>query len=117
MNPVSYRGRDEESFSKLRTYSDGFRILRKNFHLFRAERPYAAFVLTALPWPLLSVFLLARSLSDYFRTGLVPHFLLLIASIGSFLVASLLWVTGMTLERVRMSREVIARSMYADSFN
>ena len=115
--PVEYRGRGEESFSKLKTYSDGFRILRMNLKLFRAERPYAAFVITALPWTLLSAVLLFRSLSDYLDTGLVPRFPSLIASIGSFLVASLLWVTGMILERVRISREAIARTSYAAAFN
>ena len=114
--PVEYRGRGEESFSKLKTYSDGFRILRMNLKLFRAERPYAAFVITALPWTLLSAVLLFRSLSDYLDTGLVPRFPSLIASIGSFLVASLLWVTGMILERVRISREAIARTSYAAAF-
>lgn len=114
---VLYSGRGDKSFSKLRTYRDGFRILRKNLHLFRSERPHLAFSFTAFPWAILSTFLLVRSLMDYFQTGLVPHFPSLVASIGSFLLAALLWVTGMILERVRMSREAIARSMYMSSFN
>ena len=113
---VPYRGRGEESFSKLRTYRDGFRILRKNLKLFRSERPYIAFSITAMPWAILSAILLLRSLVDYFDTGLVPRFPSLVASVGSFLVAALLWVTGMILERVRISREAFARYIYSTSF-
>ena len=113
--PVLYKGRGKESYSKLKTIPDGLRILRMNLHLFRSERPYFAFVLTALPWSLMSLFLLLRSLNDYFRTGLVPHFPSLIAGIGSFTVSALLWVTGMILERVRMSREASARALYSAS--
>lgn len=113
---VPYRGRGEESFSKLNTFRDGFRILRKNLKLFRSERPYIAFAITALPWAIVSALLLLRSLVDYFDTGLVPHFPSLVASVGSFLMAALLWVTGMILERVRISREAFARYIYSTSF-
>jgi glycosyltransferase involved in cell wall biosynthesis len=114
---VPYRGRGEESFSKLSTFKDGFRILRKNLKLFRSERPYIAFSITALPWAIVSAILLLRSLVDYFDTGLVPHFPSLVASVGSFLMAALLWVAGMILERVRMSREAFARYVYSTSFS
>lgn len=114
---VPYRGRGEESYSKLNTFGDGFRILRKNLKLFRSERPYIAFSITAAPWALVSALLLLRSLTDYFDTGLVPHFPSLVVSVGSFLVAALLWVTGMILERVRISREAFARYIYSTSFN
>ncbi|MEI9907398.1 MAG: hypothetical protein WDO06_05425 [Actinomycetota bacterium] len=113
---VPYRGRGEESFSKLRTYRDGFRILRKNLKLFRSERPSLAFNITAAPWAILSVILLIRSLRDYFSDGLVPHFPSLVVSVGSFLSAALLWVTGMILERVRINREASARYIYSTSF-
>ncbi len=113
---VPYRGRGEASFSKLNTFSDGFRILRKNLKLFRSERPYIAFSITALPWAIVSALLLLRSLIDYFDTGLVPHFPSLVVSVGSFLVGALLWVTGMILERVRISREAFARFIYSTSF-
>ena len=113
---VPYRGRGEESYSKLRTYRDGVRILRKNLKLFRSERPSLAFNITAAPWALVSAILLVRSMADYFRIGVVPHFPSLVISIGSFLVAALLWIAGMILERVRISREAFARYIYSTSF-
>lgn len=114
---VPYRGRGEDSHSKLNTFGDGLRILRKNLRLFRSERPNIAFSITAAPWALVSALLLFRALVDYFETGLVPRFPSLVVSVGSFLVGALLWVTGMILERVRISREAFARYIYSTSFN
>ena len=52
--PVMYSERVEGSDSKLRTYRDGTRILRKNLSLYRNEKPSIAFSLLALPWAVAS---------------------------------------------------------------
>jgi glycosyltransferase involved in cell wall biosynthesis len=110
--PVSYRGRLAGSVSKLSTYRDGWKILRRNIQLVKNERPLFAFGFLATPWVLLSTFLLIIVLIDYIHTGLVPRFPSLIASVGAFAIAGQLWVTGMILERVKLNRNTMLQSVY-----
>jgi glycosyltransferase involved in cell wall biosynthesis len=110
--PVSYHGRIEGSESKLSTYRDGWKILRKNIQLVKNERPLFAFGALAMPWLFVSVVLLALVLKDFLETGLVPRFPSLIAAVGAFAISSQLWVTGMILERVKLNRNTILQSKY-----
>ena len=113
--PVDYIGRLDGSNSKLRTYRDGWLILRRNFRLYKSERPMLAYSLLSTPWILISAILLIRVLNTYFETGLVPQFPSLIAAVGGFIVSCNLWVTGMILERVRLQRVALARFAYSRS--
>ena len=113
--PVEYVGRLDGSNSKLRTYRDGWLILRRNFRLYKSERPMLAYSLLSTPWILISAILLIRVLNTYFETGLVPQFPSLIAAVGGFIVSCNLWVTGMILERVRLQRVALARFAYSRS--
>lgn len=110
--PVTYQGRMDDSHSKLRTYRDGLIIFRRNFKLYRTEKPLAAYSILSLPWVVFSSVLLYRVIETYQRTNLVPHFPSLIAAVGMFLVACNLWVTGMILEKTRQTRVAISRAMY-----
>jgi glycosyltransferase involved in cell wall biosynthesis len=112
---VEYKSRVEGSESKLRTYRDGIKILKKNLLLYRSEKPSRAFTLMSLPWLLAGTLLSSRVLGDYLQTQLVPKFPSLIASIGAFIIGSNLWVTGMILERVRLQRVASARIAYRES--
>lgn len=111
---VSYRGRGADSHSKLNTYSDGIKILRMNLSQFRNNRPQLAFSLLASPWLVISTYLVARASLAYIDTGLVLQFPSLIAGVGCFIVAALLFVTGMILQRVKMIRSSIAHFRYSD---
>ena len=110
--PVIYRGRMADSHSKLRTYKDGLLIFRRNFRLYRSEKPLSAYSLLAFPWAFASTILLYRVIETFQQTKLVPHFPSLIASVGMFIVACNLLVTGMILEKTRQIRVVIARASY-----
>ena len=112
---VGYRGRHVDSHSKLSTYSDGVAIVLASLRMFRTERPSLAFNLLSLPWVLLGLFLSGRSLSEYLRTGLVLHFPSLIVGVGFCVVGSLLWVTGMILERVKILRHAFFQLTYKAS--
>ena len=109
---VDYFARVEGSISKLATYKDGLRILRSNLKLFRSERPYLAFSILGAPWFILSLALIGTGVTEYWSTGLVPHFPRLVAAFTLFIVSSLLWVSGMVLERIRINREIIVRFAY-----
>lgn len=112
---IGYRGRQHGSNSKLNTYADGLRILRRQMFLFRSERPIIAYTLLSIPWIVLSATLVRNVLTKYFETHLIPNFPSLIAGVGCFMVGSLLWATGMILENVRIGRQTFARSRYANS--
>jgi glycosyltransferase involved in cell wall biosynthesis len=110
--PVLYRGRVEGSESKLSTYRDGWKILRRNVQLVKNERPLFAFGSLAIPWLLVSVILLSTVLRDFLDTGLVPRFPSLIAAVGSFVISSQLWVAGIILERVKLNRNTMLQSLH-----
>ena len=112
---IAYRGRVEGSTSKLNTYRDGVRILRMYLSLFRAERPLRAYSLLGVPWLVFSIILIVQVVSVFLENGTVPNFPSLIAGVGAFIVASLLWVTGMILEKVRLARVSIARWAYSQA--
>jgi len=102
--PVAYYSRPKGSNSKLNTYSDGWRILRTTLKNFRRNRPLLAFSILSLPWLLTTFWLMYLPFKTYLETGLVPYLPRLVAGIGTFLIASLLWVSGMLLERIREIR-------------
>lgn len=107
-----YLARPEGSESKLNTYGDGIRILRRNLRLFRDARPNTAFSLLALPWAILAVLLIVPPVVEYFETGLVSRYPSLIAGIGAMLVAVLLVIAGIIMERVARNRVEAVRLQY-----
>jgi glycosyltransferase involved in cell wall biosynthesis len=113
--PVAYKGRILGSTSKLNTYRDGIRILRMYFSLFRAERPLRAYSLLGIPWLCFSLVLITKVVIVFLEDQEVPNFPSLIAGVGAFIVASLLWVTGMILEKVRLTRVAITRWAYSQA--
>jgi len=111
--PVKYVGRKLGSDSKLNTYSDGLRILRRLLSLFRSERPLVAYILLSLPWLVGSLFLIRNVLANYFELHLIPNFPSLIAGVSGLTIAILLFVTGVLLENVRLQRVQAARFQFA----
>ena len=109
---VLYRGRGENSASKLRTYSDGFKILRTNFELFRNNRPQLAFSIFALPWFLLGMVLTIYVGLKFLETGLVLQFPTFIAGVGCLTVSALLFTSGIILERIKLARVNASRFQY-----
>lgn len=110
--PTVYRARQGGSESKLRTYRDGIRILRRNLRLFRDASPGLAFSLLATPWALLAFWLVGIAVVEYLETGLVARFPSLIAGVGAFVLATQLWLAGLILERVARSRREVVRLAY-----
>lgn len=109
---IGYRGRPVGSVSKLRTYRDGYKILKINFKIFRIYRPKLAFTLLATIWFFASLCLGVKPIKEYFETGLVPRFPSLIVSIGACIVSIQLWNTGMVLERINVSHLTQCRNAY-----
>ena len=98
--PVTYRDRPDGSESKLNTYSDGFKVLKTIFRLFREYRPLAFFSAFALLFLLITLILFLPVFVDYLRTGLVDRVPTLVVS-GVFGTCSLLsFLVGVILDVV-----------------
>jgi glycosyltransferase involved in cell wall biosynthesis len=107
-----YRDRPAGSLSKLRTFRDGWRILRTIFFLVKEERPLqffsgvaAALVIAALVlgWPLLTEFL---------ETGLVPRFPTAILATGLTILGFMSFIAGLILDTVTVGRREMKRLHY-----
>ena len=107
-----YRDRPSGSQSKLRTFRDGFRILRTIFFLVKEERPLQFFSIVsatlfvaalALGWPLLT---------EYLETGLVPRFPTAILATGMTVLAAIAFIAGLILDTVTVGRREMKRLHY-----
>lgn len=87
--PVSYRDRPEGSVSKLNTYTDGFKVIRTIFTLYKNYRPLPFFSTLAGIIAVLAAILMIPILIEYGQTGLVPRFPTLIVS-GFLMLTSIL---------------------------
>ena len=104
--PVTYRDRPEGSVSKLNTYSDGFKVLKTIFNLYKNYRPMPFFSLFAGILALLSVILFVPVLMEFSHTGLVPRFPTLIVSGFIMITAILLFCCGLILDtQTKQSRQ------------
>lgn len=95
--PVEYSDR-KEGTSKLNTLSDGYKILRIIFSLFKNYRPLLFFGIVAAVLLSVSLILFIPVLVEFFKIGLVPRFPTLITA-GFLAIAGLLSLfTGLCLD-------------------
>ena len=71
---VQYRDRPEGSESKLNTYKDGMKVIRKMLQLYKNYQPLKCFGMIAAVLLLAAVILFIPVLGEYLKTGLVPRF-------------------------------------------
>lgn len=95
---IQYRDRPTGSVSKLNTYSDGFRVLKTIFILFKEYCPLSFFNILSLVLFLVSIIMLIPILIEYFKIGLVPRFPTLIVSAFFMLTAIQSLFTGLMLD-------------------
>jgi hypothetical protein len=109
---IPYRERAEGSASKLRTYSDGLRILRTIVWLIKQERPLQFFSIAAAVLFILSCVFSIPILVTYYQTGLVPRLPTAILSMGMMLLSFLLLACGLILDSVVLGRKEAKRMVY-----
>jgi glycosyltransferase involved in cell wall biosynthesis len=110
--PTTYRSRPEGSVSKLRTYVDGWRILRTIVILVKEERPLQFFALAALVLFVIGIGLGIPVVLEYMQTGLVPRLPTAVLATGFVLLAFLSSVCGLVLDSVARGRKEIKRLAY-----
>jgi glycosyltransferase involved in cell wall biosynthesis len=96
--PSPYGERPDGSFSKLKTFRDGFRILWSIVLLYKELRPVIFFGLIALFLAFVSLFLGVPVVIDFLKTGLVDRLPSAILSSAIGLLATIVFVAGMVLE-------------------
>jgi glycosyltransferase involved in cell wall biosynthesis len=107
-----YGERPLGSSSKLRTISDGARIIRTIGYLVKEERPLAFFGLLSAFLALLSVALGIPVIVEFVKTGLVPRLPTAVLATGLMMLASLSLVCGLILHTVTRGRIEMKRLCY-----
>lgn len=107
-----YRDRPAGSQSKLRTFRDGFRILKTIALLVKEERPLQFFSCVAAALTTGAVVLAWPLLIEYLETGLVPRFPTAILSTGLVILAFMSVVVGLVLDAITLARREIKRLHY-----
>lgn len=96
--PVTYRDRPLGSESKLNTFSDGLKVLKIIFYLFRDYKPFLFFSTLSFLLALLATGLFVPIFITFLDTGEVPRFPTLIVSGVVAIISILLWISGIILE-------------------
>ena len=110
--PTAYRERPVGSASKLRTYSDGLRILRTIVILVKEERPLQFFGLSGLVLLVLGIGLGVPVIHEFLTTGLVPRLPTAVLATGMILLSFLSFAAGLILDSVTRGRKEIKRLAY-----
>jgi glycosyltransferase involved in cell wall biosynthesis len=107
-----YKDRPAGSVSKLRTWSDGLRILRMIIVLVKDERPLQLFSICGAALLLLALALGLPVVADFLHTGLVPRFPTAILATGLVLLSFLSFAAGLILDSVARARKETKRLAY-----
>jgi glycosyltransferase involved in cell wall biosynthesis len=103
---ISFRSRPEGSFSKLNTFSDGFRVIRVIITVVKDFKPMLFFSQIALVFFFFSIIAGTFPVLDYLRIRYVMHVPLAILATGLDVLAALALVCGFILDTiVRYDRE------------
>lgn len=110
--PTRYVERPPGSASKLKTYSDGFRILGMILNLVKQERPLMFFSVISVAALLCGVGLGLPVVLDFFQTGLVPRLPTAVLATGLVTLAALSMSCGLILDSVALGRREAKRLAY-----
>lgn len=97
---IEYRDRPEGSESKLNTYSDGMKVLKTIFSLYKNYKPLSFFTSFSILLCIIATLFLVPVLIDYFKTGLVERFPTFIASVFFYIAMLQSFFTGLMLDNI-----------------
>nr|WP_301272449.1 glycosyltransferase [Acetobacter cerevisiae] len=110
--PTRYVERPPGSTSKLKTYSDGFRILSMIINLVKQERPLMFFSVIGALALLCGIGLGVPVVLDFFQIGLVPRLPTAVLATGLVTLAALSLTCGLVLDSVALGRREAKRLAY-----
>lgn len=97
---IDYRDRPEGSVSKLNTISDGLKVIKTIFNLFKNYKPLSFFSIIAAALLALAIIFCVPVLIEYFKTGLVMRFPTLIVCGFAGIAALGFFVAGLILDTI-----------------
>ena len=98
--PITYRDRPEGSESKLNTFSDGLKVLKTIFSLFKNYKPLTFFSIISVLFILIGLLVGIPTIVEYFETGFVSKFPSAVLATGLILIGVLNFITGVILDTV-----------------
>ncbi|MBW3518027.1 glycosyltransferase family 2 protein [Flavobacterium sp. NKUCC04_CG] len=98
--PIDYRDRPEGSFSKLNTFTDGFKLIITFFNLYRLYKPLSFFTLLASFLFLIACVLGSFPIYEYIKFQFVYKVPTAILALGMVLMAALLFCCGLILDLI-----------------
>ena len=110
--PLEYGERPEGSDSKLRTFSDGFKILWTLMLLVKETRPLAFFSTISAILAAVALVIAYPVVATYLQTGLVPRFPTAFLAMGLMVLSSISLTCGLILDSVSRGRLEQKRILY-----
>jgi glycosyltransferase involved in cell wall biosynthesis len=107
-----YKIRPPGSSSKLRTYSDGLKIVRLIVVLYKNERPFQFFSAIGACFLTVALALGIPLVVTFIKTGLVPRQPTAILATGLVLLSALSFIAGLILDTVTRGRREMRRLAY-----
>jgi glycosyltransferase involved in cell wall biosynthesis len=98
--PIEYKDRPAGSFSKLNTFSDGLRVLRTIFSIFKDVRPFLFFGTLAVFCFVLGLGFGSIVLFEYYQTQYITRVPLAILSTGLMILSSIFLAIALILDSV-----------------
>jgi len=98
--PIAYRDRPEGSFSKLDTFSDGFRVLKTILWVFKDHKPLTFFSLVSLLFFIAGLLIGIPVVSEFMKTGLVSKIPSAILSSGLMMISVVSLFSGFILDTI-----------------
>lgn len=98
--PIQYRDRPEGSFSKLNTFSDGMRVLKTVFWIFKDYKPLAFFGVCAIILFILGLFVGVPVVTEFLATKMITKMPSAILAVGFMILASLSVTCGFILDTI-----------------
>lgn len=103
--PTHYNKRPNNSFSKLRKYKDGFKILHRIISILKETKPLRFFSLISISILLCSVLLAMPIFITYFHTRLVPRLPTAVLVTGLMILAHIFLISGLILDSLSKNRK------------
>ncbi len=98
--PITYKDRPEGSESKLSTFSDGFKVLKMIFSLFKDYKPLVFFSILAFSLFLVGLIIGLPVIAEFANTGLIDKLPSAVLATGFMILAGLFFIAGIILDTV-----------------
>ncbi len=98
--PIEYRDRPEGSVSKLNTFSDGYKVIKTIFYVFKHYKPLTFFFNTALIFFIISLIFGIPVVIEWVNNGFIKRIPSAILAAGTMILSSVCLTSGIILDTI-----------------